>query len=29
VAPGVYFVQEEPQAAGPKHLAVRKIVLTD
>ena len=29
LAPGVYFVREEPQAAGHKHHAVRKIVLTD
>ena len=28
LAPGVYFVREEPQAASPKPQAVRKIVVT-
>jgi len=29
LAPGVYFVREEPQAAGHKPQAVRKVVLTE
>ena len=29
LAPGVYFVREEPQASIPKPQAVRKVVLTD
>jgi DNA-binding beta-propeller fold protein YncE len=29
LAPGVYFVREEPQAAGSKPQAVRKVVLTE
>ena len=28
LAPGVYFVREEPQAANPKTQAVRKVVIT-
>jgi len=29
LAPGVYFIREQPQAAGSKPQAVRKVVLTD
>jgi len=29
LAPGVYFIREEPQAAGSKPQAVRKVVLTE
>ena len=28
LAPGVYFVREEPQAASLKSQAIRKVVLT-
>jgi hypothetical protein len=28
LAPGVYFVREEPQAAGSKSQAIRKVVIT-
>jgi hypothetical protein len=29
LAPGVYFVREEPQASGSKPQAVRKVVLIE